>query len=678
MADQQAKYRDPTENNFPNDYDAADVDDRITLRSKAVREKQKGVDVRGALAQGIEIAGVVAGEGRQAGQDAKDVATSLNQRWDDQINGKVDPEELIDYRRSDMLEKTFTTARLRGDFVDKDLQQRGVNVRWFGAVGDGVTDDTQAFLDAITFANSKGFSVYVPLGKYLITKTLNIAGLHFRGNHQSDTYIFPKGLDILFQLGDDTYLTDLCISDRLNGADIVNVALGGAGIDSGGDVIERLTIKGTQDGFNSTFLLAAPTGTKDENHHVFPNTIRDIAIFDVYDAVVFDSANYGWINGNLVENINVQGFLHSAIWLNASAENGVGISHNTFRNIQAEYLPGTPSDARAFRINCGVNNRFEMVHTWTDGSEVPPSLCITKADAIANDYDIRNNVFSGVFESDIEITEVTRKFNDFSLMAESKWYGSHFSNQVAAINGFNTSLNQNLLSEDLISDFGKKGVISPIQLGGATKMKNVGTGIDDRGPYLQINSDATDSITLFLPLLGTLNSQIRSIKTLTIGVDFSLGADTDEALMTMIPSFMYLDPTNNNRFAPTKLIQQAARGTDNVYRYTMGIDNSAAVATNYSQAFLSVTAKGSTVLKIRRLILTAGLSSINNKVEIGHSSKPHTTVIAKGAAADSYTNIGLFLLPDSQVANYPQYSAGLLTTKTDAAGNQFVTYPLYY
>lgn len=47
-----------------------------------------------------------------------------------------------------------------------------VNVKDFGAVGDGVADDTQAFRDAISFAH--GRAVYVPGGDYLITSQIRV------------------------------------------------------------------------------------------------------------------------------------------------------------------------------------------------------------------------------------------------------------------------------------------------------------------------------------------------------------------------------------------------------------------------------------------------------------------------------------------------------------------------
>lgn len=53
-----------------------------------------------------------------------------------------------------------------------EFSERAVNVKWYGAVGDGVTDDTTAIQNAIT--NNDGRTVYFPPGEYKITSTLNL------------------------------------------------------------------------------------------------------------------------------------------------------------------------------------------------------------------------------------------------------------------------------------------------------------------------------------------------------------------------------------------------------------------------------------------------------------------------------------------------------------------------
>lgn len=71
----------------------------------------------------------------------------------------------------------------------------GVSVKNFGAKGDGVTDDTQAFLDAL--AKVQSGAIEIPAGRYVITKILEVnrRGVVLRGAGADRTFLyFPKPL----------------------------------------------------------------------------------------------------------------------------------------------------------------------------------------------------------------------------------------------------------------------------------------------------------------------------------------------------------------------------------------------------------------------------------------------------------------------------------------------------
>lgn len=62
---------------------------------------------------------------------------------------------------------------LSSNFVmlDEEMKNHGINVKWFGAVGDGKTDDTIAFQAAMSMCD-KRYKMFVPAGTYRIRQTI--------------------------------------------------------------------------------------------------------------------------------------------------------------------------------------------------------------------------------------------------------------------------------------------------------------------------------------------------------------------------------------------------------------------------------------------------------------------------------------------------------------------------
>src|SRR5690606_3896479 len=78
-----------------------------------------------------------------------------------------------------------------------DKLRECLSVLDFGAVGDGITDDTQAFLDTIEYAATNGLSIYIPNPsvEYIINDTLYFdAGIKVFGESRAKTILNFSGL----------------------------------------------------------------------------------------------------------------------------------------------------------------------------------------------------------------------------------------------------------------------------------------------------------------------------------------------------------------------------------------------------------------------------------------------------------------------------------------------------
>lgn len=159
-----------------------------------------------------------------------------------------------------------------------------VNVRWFGAVGDGSTDDAVAFQNAITFIETLtlGGEIFVPSGDYLHGAALTISGLKpFRlfGEGQGCTILTFSGVINGLEMGSGS--ADRTVDLRISNMSIV----GEAGADIGIVVnklhqilLDRIRISG--------FVTAGV-----DMNMAYNNELRDLYIEDCDRGIIVDENN---------------------------------------------------------------------------------------------------------------------------------------------------------------------------------------------------------------------------------------------------------------------------------------------------------------------------------------------------------------------------------------------------
>lgn len=149
------------------------VDEAADFIANIIMVGMYGKQVRGSLALWTKLVGDSTQNNYQIAKDSATKVDNIGDRFDDQIAGSTNDNETIDFRHSDMLQSSFKTMRKRGDFWDEELQARALNVKWFGAVGDGVTDDTQSIQAAIDYFADSSFTTILFEGTFLLSKTEN-------------------------------------------------------------------------------------------------------------------------------------------------------------------------------------------------------------------------------------------------------------------------------------------------------------------------------------------------------------------------------------------------------------------------------------------------------------------------------------------------------------------------
>lgn len=116
---------------------------------------------------------------------------SLDDRYQKQVAGKqviyvdtfadlqaLDTSGLVDGQQASVRGTTFAWSSSRATWAPVSSS---INVKSFGAVGDGVTDDTAAFTAALGALNDRIHTVFIPKGEYSLTELVLPDGCHLVG-----------------------------------------------------------------------------------------------------------------------------------------------------------------------------------------------------------------------------------------------------------------------------------------------------------------------------------------------------------------------------------------------------------------------------------------------------------------------------------------------------------------
>lgn len=142
----------------------------------------------------------------------------------------------------------------KGDKGDSSV----ANIKDFGGVGDGVTDDTQALIDVL---NSSDFPIFIPNGTFLITQPINIT--------KDNLTIISNGT-LLFDVENETCLE---ISGNKNNIEILidgnNTARIGINISGEKNIVHDSTVKNIYSDGNSAIGINVHSNNNTvENCHV--------------------------------------------------------------------------------------------------------------------------------------------------------------------------------------------------------------------------------------------------------------------------------------------------------------------------------------------------------------------------------------------------------------------------
>jgi hypothetical protein len=204
----------------------------------------------------------------------------------------------------------------------------------FGAVGDGVADDTLAIASALAAA-TPGHAVYVPEGTYRVTGTLHIGtGVAIRGAGPTHTLIYSHHGQTTFSIAGsapvavttlsaaaskDAQAVDVASTSGLSAGDLVQLKRP----DDVSQTLEVAEVSGSRLVFSGVLYSDFPSGSSVARHSmVYDAGVEDLKIlidWPALDGYVGTQHVYlGWAARSWVRNIEAEGYCGHAVLVESS------------------------------------------------------------------------------------------------------------------------------------------------------------------------------------------------------------------------------------------------------------------------------------------------------------------------------------------------------------------------
>jgi len=294
--------------------------------------------------------------------------------------------------------KTRNLADLGGGFIQagtgavqrtvESKLQDVVSVKDFGAVGDGVADDTAAIQAAI---NSPATTILIPQGSYLISAAISInSGKTLRGYGREVTSIVVSGGAPSFNallVKNDSTLADLTVNlndkasstgvflDNASRASVLNVRSINCGFHgialTNGARYNRIFDCETSGNGHRGVILSAADYNQVRNLRSFDNDLAGLLIYNG--------------NHNIIHSLSIESINNNGIWVHMDSH------YNILKGVTVTNPVQTSSAGLYVGGNASHNIFSEFVFSGSDravlvrGSSVDPGL---------TDGDTRENVFS--------------------------------------------------------------------------------------------------------------------------------------------------------------------------------------------------------------------------------------------------------------------------------------------